>query len=145
MPLATTFDAIRSGIVDAIVGITPSYTPSSTDLWRQVYQQKDVPSVGLRSFFVDLGVPVEDGEVFGGCARHRAELRVWTSYGDMPPGEAQVFKARDHQDLWRALHRALIDGAPKFEKVGFESQSEDGRIWGAHVFEATLFLPIELT
>lgn len=143
MPIATTIDAIRSSIVDAVRGITPSYAPRSEELWRYVHQRTDVPSNGLRSFFVELRDIEEEGEVYGGCAQHAAGLYIWCSYIGLIPAEQQVFKHRDQQDLWRALHRAQIDGAPKFLKSPFEAENdEDGRLWGAHVFQATLFLPL---
>lgn len=126
----------------AIHDIAPTYTPSGGELWRPVDKRDDVPSTGLRSFFVELRDIVEDGPVYGGCAPHTAELRVWTSYGGLPPAEQQVFVGRDQQDLWRSLHRAQIDGAPKFEKQPFEEENDDGRYWGAHVFTAHMFLPL---
>lgn len=143
MPIATTFDAIRSSIVSTILAVEPSYTPRSDERWRYVQQRTDVPSCGLRTFFVDLRDLEEDGEIYGGCALHTAQLYVWTSYIGILPAEHQVFIGADQQDLWRALHRAEIDGAPKFAKAPFEFENEDdGRTWGAHVFTASLFLPL---
>lgn len=144
MPIATTIDAIRASIVTTIRGITPTYTPMSTDGWRYVDRKSEVPSTGLRTFFVELVDPIESGPVFGGCALHTADLLVWTSYGGLDPAEQQVLKVRDQSDLWRELHRAQIDGASKFEKQPFQTESEegDGRLWGAHAFTAYIFLPL---
>ncbi len=142
MSTTATFDDIRAGIVTAIRGITPTYPHYAGACWNHVKSQASVPSSDLRNYFVDLDVPLETGDVFGGCAEHTAELRVWTSYGGLSEAEQQVMVARDHQDLWRSLHRAAIDGAPKYEKAGFEGEADDGRLWGAHVFTVTLFLPL---
>jgi hypothetical protein len=143
MPIATTIDAIRSSIVETIRGITPSYTPRSDERWRAVQQQKDVPSKGLRSFFVELRNLQEEGEIYGGCALHSADLHVWCSYIGLIPAEQQLFVHRDQQDLWQALHRAQIDGAPRFLKSPFEPENdEDGRLWGAHLFSTSFFLPL---
>jgi hypothetical protein len=142
MPIATTIDEIRSSIVATIRGINPTYTPTGSQGWRPVSSTQDVPSLGLRSYFVEIRDIVEDGEIYGECAGHTATLNIWTSYGGVSPADQQVLSARDQQDLWRELHRAQIDGAPKFEKQGFEESNEDGRQWGAHVFTAYLFLPL---
>ncbi len=143
MPIATTFDQIRSAIVTAIRETLPTYEPRSSERWRPVDQKSDVPSTGLRSFFVELINIQEEGEVYGGCALHTADLNIWTSYTGLKPAEHQVLVARDQQDLWRALHRAEIAGAPKFTKSPFDFESdEDGRVWGSHSFTAYLFLPL---
>ena len=143
MPIATNIANIRAGIVTAIHGIAPSYEPRSSELWRPVDQIRDVPSSTLRSFFVDIQNIEEEGPVWGGCALHTAELRVWTSYLGLNPAEQQVVTLSDQQDLWRALHRAEIDGAPKFSKAPFEPENdEDGKYWGAHLLTAFLFLPL---
>lgn len=143
MPIATTYAAIRAGVVTAIKGTLPSYEPRSSERWRLVDQRRDVPSVGLRSFFVELKNVEPQGDVYGGCGLHRADLYVWTSYVGTTPTEAQVLIAEDQQDLWRSLHRAEITGAPKYTKAPFEYESEEmGRVWGAHLFIAEFFLPL---
>ena len=143
MPIATTIDQIRAGIVTAIRETSPTYEPRSEERWRVVRQKSDVPSTGLRSFFVELTDIEEEGDIYGDCALHTATLNVWTSYVGLPPAEQQVMTARDQQDLWRSLHRAEIDGAPKFSKAPFDAENdEDGRYWGAHAFTAYLFLPL---
>ncbi|MGH1451192.1 MAG: hypothetical protein ACRBBM_17445 [Pseudomonadaceae bacterium] len=143
MPVATTYDALRASLITTIAGITPSYTPSSASLWCPVQAPKDVPSSDPRNFYVRLSTPVEDGEVYGGCLRHTAELEVITSYGGLSGAEQDVMTARDNQDLWRELHRAGLEGGPKFAKDGFNDESDDGRQWGAHVFTVTFFMPLE--
>lgn len=141
--ISTTFDLVRAGIMTAIVGVVPSYEPRSNDLWRPVQQKRDVPSEGLRSFFVELRDITEEGDVYGGCALHTANLSIWTSYQGLTPAEQQVLVGRDQQDLWRALHRAEIDGASKFTKSPFQEENdEDGHIWGAHSFVASIFLAL---
>ncbi len=144
MPVSTTFDALRAGIVTAIRGIAPTNTPGASSLWNRVDAREDVPSNDARNFFVELDVPTEAGEVFGGCLEHEAELRIWTSYGGLKPATAQVLAASDHHDLWTTLNRAAIDGLALVEKDGFEPESDDGRLWGAHIFTARFFLPLGL-
>lgn len=95
-----------------------------------------------RNYYVDLGTPLEDGVVYGGCLQHTADLRVVTSYGGLGPVDEQIMPSEDLQDLWSALHSAEIDGVPRFLKVEFERIGESGRLWGAHTFSVTLFLPL---
>lgn len=142
MPIATTFAAARADIVTTIREWEPAYTPGSTARWRPVNQRNDVPSIGVRSFYVEMAAPTGTGEIYGGCELNECELRVWTSYGGLSDAEGQVYAGTDHQELWTALHRAEIDGVSKFDKLGFEPESDDGRLWGAHVFTAYIFLPL---
>lgn len=143
MPISTTIDVIRAGIVTAIRETVPSYEPRSEERWRPVSQKGDVPSTGLRSYFVELRDITEEGDVYGGCALHSADLYIWTSYVGLTSTEAQIFAGRDQQDLWRSLHRAQLDGAPRFTKQPFEPENEEeGRLWGAHLFSISLFLPL---
>lgn len=143
MPESITYDELRAGIVTAIVGITPSYAPSSGALWCPVQSRDDVPSHDLRNFYAKLSTPVETGEGYGGCLQHECTLEVYTSYGGLNETEQDVLTARDNQDLWRELHRANLDGAPIFTKDDFADESDDGRQWGAHVFNVQFFMPLE--
>lgn len=142
MPIATTFADARAAIVTAIREWTPSYAPGSAATWRPVDQKDKVPSVGVRSYFIEMSAPVGTGEIYGGCELNECDLLVWTSYGGLSEAEGQVYAGTDHQELWTALHRAEIEGVSKFDKAGFEPETEDGRLWGAHVFTAYIFLPL---
>ena len=142
MPISTTFREARAAIVETIRGITPTHPHYSGALWNEVRSKDEVPSADLRNFYVELSDPEETGEIYGGCAEHEAELMIWTSYGSLSPNDQQDIRSDDKQDLWQQLHRAEIDGVSKFAKAGFEPETTDGRLWGAHVFTATLFLPL---
>ena len=143
MPVATTYDALRAGLITTIAGIAPSYTPSSALRWCPVLAKGEVPSDTARNFYVQMSTPVEVGEGYGGCLQHETTLEVYTSYGGLSDAEQDVMTARDNQDLWRELHRAGLDGSPKFAKDGFNDEFDDGRQWGAHVFTVEFFMPLE--
>ena len=143
MSLTTTFQDARAGIITTIVESTSSLSQGSADGWRLVEQVEDVPSLGLRSFFVDLGPPIPTGDIYGGCELHECPLDVFVSYGELPPAEAQVMVAGDAIDLRRSLQGAGIAGVPRFDYEGFEESSQgSGRSWGSHSFTVSLFLPI---
>lgn len=141
MSISTTHSAARAAIVTAIRGITPTYEHYQGACWNIVQSRDDVASQDLRNYFVELGMPIPEGEIYGGCELHTCDLMVYTSYGGLSPVDQQLVAAQDQQDLWDALHSANIPGVPKFDKGGFDAEGESGKLWGAHVLTAYIFLP----
>ncbi len=139
---SATIAEIHDGIVSTIRDVEPTHPHFASIEWNEVHSLEDVPSADPRNFYVEIEIPEEFGEGFGLCAQHTAVCRVWTSYGSLKRRDASDMASADNHNLWLALNRAQLTGLPLVEKQGWEPEGPPGRLWGAHVFLLTVFLPL---
>lgn len=147
---ATTPKAIRDDFKTQILAISPSHEEYRNAPWRYVASQRDVPGPELRTFTIDNGTPEPDFDTLASpeAGAFQYEMRVWTSYGALGPEDDDSIIHTDGAQLWSALANRYtsLTGFVSAMYQGFEKEEEeDGRIWGAHVFEVKYVQALSVT
>lgn len=107
MPVqATTPQAIRSLVAQAIEAIEPSHTETSEYEWCLMDDDQDPRGSGIRNFVVLTSLASMDGDGMMGCdtIAKSCDLVIRVSYGGLVGNSLSDAVNSDQSDLWRAIH-----------------------------------------
>lgn len=143
---ATDVPSLETAIIAVINAITPTYTEQQDEGWRNVEDNRPVPTAtAVRLYDIEWGSLIEAGPtVFGGGTmfRQSVEMSVNTHYRGARSQKLGIMVAEDSNDLFKAIHDNTeqrsganeVAGLVAFDHLGFTPIGDDKEQRVSHDF-----------
>ena len=143
---ATDIPSLETALIVVINAITPTFTEQRDDGWRNVEDNRPVPTASaVRLYDIEWGSLIEPGPtIFGGGTQFRqsVEMSVMTHYRGARSQKLGQMVAEDSNDLFKAFHDNTeqrggsneVAGLVAFEHLGFAPVGDEKEQKVSHEF-----------